>query len=129
MSKIRLFYIIITLAVVLVSSCQESLEDKAARDAAEYTRKYCPTPVINYTRTDSVSFNKTTHVYTYYCTFSGIMDNKNIISQHRTEITQMLAKAIKESTNLKPYVQAGFKFRYICRSERNTKNVLLQIQF
>ena len=129
MSKIRLFQIITMLIIVLASTCQESLEEKAARDAAEYTRKYCPTPVINYTRTDSVSFNKTTHVYTYYCTFSGIMDNKDIISQHHTEITQMLAKAIKESTNLKPYVQAGFKFRYVCRSEKNPKNVLLQIQF
>ncbi len=125
----RLTFIILMLIITVLSACQESLEEKAARDAAEYTRKYCPTPVINYTRTDSVSFNKATHVYTYYCTFSDVMDNSEIIDKNRTEITRMLSTAIKESTNMKPYVQAGFHFRYICRSAKNPDVILLQVQF
>ena len=31
----------------LLVSCTESLEDKAAREAKEYTEKYCPTPYVN----------------------------------------------------------------------------------
>ncbi len=127
--KKHLFVFIIITTIAILSACQESLEDKAALDAAEYTRKYCPTPVINYTRTDSVCFNKTTHLYTYYCTFSGIMDDQTIITANKTKITQMLAASIKESTNMKPYVQAGFHFQYICRSEKDPDVILLQTKF
>ena len=36
----RLTFIILMLIITVLSACQESLEEKAARDAAEYTRKY-----------------------------------------------------------------------------------------
>ena len=35
----------------LVVSCTENLEDKAVREAKEYTEKYCPTPYVNDSRT------------------------------------------------------------------------------
>ncbi len=44
----------------LVVSCTESLEDKAVREAKEYTEKYCPTPYVNDSRTDSAVFDKNT---------------------------------------------------------------------
>ena len=66
---------LIPLLLSLLMSCQESMEDKAARAAADYTRKYCPTPVINYTRTDSVSFNKSTRTYTYIWGMCGEKDD------------------------------------------------------
>ena len=43
--------------VSLLASCTESLEDKAAREAKEYTEKYCPTPYVNDSRTDSATFD------------------------------------------------------------------------
>lgn len=116
-------------ATALFSSCQKSLEEKAMQDAKEYTRKYCPTPTINNTRTDSVTFNIKTQVYTYYCTFSGPLDNKNIIQQNKQKITEILAASVRESTSMKPYVQAGFHFQYICRSAQNPQIILLRANF
>lgn len=50
---------------LLLCSCHENLEKRAQREAREYTEKYCPTPVQNYTRTDSVTFDiKTKHITT-----------------------------------------------------------------
>lgn len=117
------------MAIMAASCHQESLEDKAARDAREYTRKYCPTPTINYTRTDSVTFDRTGHVYTYYCTFSDVMDDEEIISRNKLKITEMLAASIRENTNMKPYIQAGFRFRYVCHSDKDPKAVLLEVTF
>lgn len=124
-----LFFPFFFLIATLCASCQESLEDRAARDAEEYTRKYCPTPVINYTRTDSVTFNKEKHVFTYFCTFTDLMDSQEIIDKNYAKITQMLRASIKESTSMKPYVQAGFHFQYICRSEKFPQKTLLQVKY
>ncbi len=60
MKKVNLYRIFLASLVV---SCTESLEDKAAREAKEYTEKYCPTPYVNDSRTDSAAFDKTTKMY------------------------------------------------------------------
>ena len=74
----------------LLISCQESLEERASQEAYNFTRKYCPTPFVNYVRTDSITFNKDTRSYTYYCTFGDILDNKDIIDANRNKIENML---------------------------------------
>ncbi len=56
--KKKLIYIGIFASLLV--SCTESLEDKAAREAKEYTEKYCPTPYVNDSRTDSATFDKST---------------------------------------------------------------------
>lgn len=113
-------------ASILAVSCQESLEEKAERDAKEYTRRYCPTPVINSTRTDSITFSKTKRVYTYHISFVGDLDDAELINEHKEEIQQMLSSSLRESTGMKPYIEAGFKFEYICRSASDKNTVLLR---
>ena len=108
---------LIPLLLSLLMSCQESMEDKAARAAADYTR------------TDSVSFNKSTRTYTYYCTFSGPLDDPSVIATHREQLIQLLTSSVRESTHMKPYVEAGFRFQYVCRSEKSPREVLLQLGF
>lgn len=125
----RIFTVSAIALTALFCSCQKSIEEKAAQDAAEYTRKYCPTPTINYSRTDSVTFDKTTHVYTYYCTFTDALDNEEVIRQNKQKISEVLASSVKESTAMKPYVQAGFHFQYVCRSEKDPKVILFQVKF
>ena len=66
----KILYALIACVAFCAQSCQESLEDKAEREAKEYTKSFCPTPTVNYTRTDSVVFYKSTKSYTYYCSFS-----------------------------------------------------------
>lgn len=122
---------VLTFCMVAVSalSCQESLEDRAERDAKEFTRKYCPTPVQNFTRTDSVTFVRATRTYTYYMSFVDHMDDENLINEHKKEIQDMLGQALRESTNMKTYVEAGFKFEYVCHSGSNPKKILVRFKY
>lgn len=117
---------ILLLTVSTLFACQESMEDRAVRDAYEYTRKYCPTPVINCTRTDSVTFSRKTHVYTYYISFVDKLDDRVLIEQRQADIEQMLRASLRENTGMKQYLEAGFKFVYVCRSAKDG-SVLIKI--
>ena len=112
---------------IFLSSCQESLEDKAARQAKEYTERYCPTPVINYSRTDSVVFDKKRNLYIYYLSFCDMLDDSEIIEENRDKITDMLTQSVRESTGLKNFIEAGFRFEYVCHSEKEPKKVLFKV--
>ena len=111
---------------ILMSSCHESLEDRAAREAKEYTEKNCPTPVVNYTRTDSVVFDKNTKTYHYYCSVSDKMDDARIINLNQQKIADLLGNRIKEETGTRKYKEAGFKFAYTLRSTKNPKQILFE---
>ena len=110
-----------------LSSCQESLEDRAARQAKEYTERYCPTPIVNYSRTDSIVFDKKRNVYIYYLSFCDLLDDPKIIDENRDKITDMLTQSVRESTGLKNFIEAGFKFEYVCHSEKEPKKVLFKV--
>lgn len=118
-------FLFVLLAVAL-TSCHKSIEDRAEKEAREYTEKYCPTPVNNFTRTDSVVFYKATKTYHYYCSFTDKMDDEAIIEQNRKKIDDDLLTAIKESTALKQYKEAGFTFAYTCHSARQPQKVLFK---
>ncbi|HEY9543222.1 hypothetical protein [Prevotella sp.] len=120
-------YLFILASCLFLSSCgHESLEERAEREAKEFTQKYCPTPVSNFTRTDSVIFNKNTRTYTYYCSFSDRFDDKKVIDQNYQKIKEGLAKGISDNTSLRVYKDAGFNFQYICHSTKNPKETLFK---
>ena len=110
--------------ICLTTSCRESLLDRAEKEAKDYTRKYCPTPVINFSRTDSVVFHRNDSTYIYYCTLTGRMDDQQLINLHQKELSEMLENAVLQSTNLKLYKEAGFYFQYIIHSEKEPNKVL-----
>lgn len=124
--RTTLFFI---LSLPLLVSCHENLEERAAREAREYTEKFCPTPVVNYIRTDSVAFDKTTKTYNYYCTLTGKMDNYDIIKQNEKQLTDGLGQSIKENTNIRAYKKAGFNFAYTIKSEKDPKKTLFYTRF
>ena len=107
-----------------VSACQKTIEEKAEEDAKEYTRKFCPTPVKDNTRTDSVVFHRATRTYHYYCTLTGKMDSGELIRQNNQALTDGLAKSIAVSVDLNQYKDAGFNFAYTCHSESEPSKVL-----
>ena len=109
----RRIYILL-LGAVLFTACHESLEKRAQREAKEYTAKYCPSPVIN---------------YHYYCSFVDKMDDAAIIDKNRQLIDDMLLKSIIESTELKPFKEAGFTFAYTCHSDKNPQKVLFETKY
>lgn len=119
--KKSILFLIVALALV---GCQKSLEERAELEAKEYTKKYCPTPIVNYSRTDSMVFDKANRTYIYYCTLTDMMDDKEVIESKKDVLSDGLLEAIKGSTYLKAYKDAGFGFRYIIRSEKDPSVVL-----
>ena len=115
--------------LALAVSCSESLEDKAAREAKEYTEKNCPTPFVNNGRTDSAVFDKTTRTYTYYMTLCGKADNAQIIKENKKELHEAQKQSLDNNPGLKVYQDAHFAFRFIYHSAKNPKEVLLDDTF
>ena len=113
----------------LVASCTESLEDKAAREAKEYTQKYCPTPYVNDSRTDSATFDKATKVYTYYITLRDKADNKQAIDASKEKLHKLQKEALDNNPGLKKYKESHFTFRFIYHSAKNPKEILLDDTF
>lgn len=104
------------------------MEDKAAREAWDYTRKYCPTPVCNGLRTDSIVFHRDRKVYTYHVSFFDSIDDPKVVEEHKAEFISMLQKSVLESTSLKGFIEAGFKFEYVCRSGKNPSVIYLEVK-
>ena len=121
--------ILFLLAVLLLGACHESLQDRAEREAKEYTRKNCPTPVNHFQRTDSIVFDRATNTYHYYCSFTDKLDDKDAVGKVRGELYEGLRNGIKESTSLKAYKEAGFNFSYTCRSAKDPRQVLYKETF
>jgi ADP-ribose pyrophosphatase YjhB (NUDIX family) len=116
-------------ACFMVSCRHESLEDRAAREAKEYTEKYCPTPIENYTRTDSIVFDKNTRTYYYFCTLTDKMDDSAIITAKAKSIRTALATGIAKDTKTKAYKDAGFNFAYVLHSQKRPQQILFQALF
>ena len=115
--------------VALLASCTESLLDKAAREAKEYTEKFCPTPYVNDSRTDSAAFDKNTKVYTYYITLRNKADNKQAIDANKEKLHKLQKQALDNNPGLKKYKEEHFTFRFIYHSAKNPKEVLLDDSF
>ena len=119
----RLFF---TILLPALSSCHENLEDRSAREAKEYTEKYCPTPVVNGSRTDSVTFQKETKTYTYYCSFVGKLDNAQIVARNRGKIHRLMVKEIKDNTSIRKLKDAKYNFAYVVHSDKDPQKILYQ---
>ena len=115
--------------VSLLASCTESLEDKAAREAKKYTEKYCPTPYVNDSRTDSATFDKSTKTYVYYISLRNKADNKQVIEANKNKLHKIQKEALDNNPGLKKYKEEHFTFRFVYHSAKNPKEVLLDDLF
>lgn len=120
--------VILIVTAIALYSCQESLEDKAQRQAYEYTRKYCPTPIDNNTRTDSVVFDRNKKVYYYYISFFNQLDDQEVVNENRTLFAEMLTQSVKDSPSLRTFLEAGFRFEYVCHSGSKPGKILVRIK-
>lgn len=121
-------YFSIAVVALLLSSCHDSLDDRAEKESKSYTERYCPTPVRDNLRTDSLTFTRSTHTYNYFYTLFGDADNEEIISKNKAKVTQALLDGLKNDTKMRAYKEAGFKFHFTYRSAK-TGRVLLDATF
>jgi len=120
-------YCIIALLGLLLSSCQESLEDRCEREARQYTRKNCPTQIDDNTTIDSLTFERATHTVHYYYKLTGVADEERVFKE--IDAVGELRKTLKNTTSLKTYMDAGYRFAYTYRSSKNPKKILLDVVF
>ena len=117
--------LMLTLSLTAIIGCgHKSIDDQAERDAEEYNKKFCPTPVVNYSRTDSVKFDRESRTYIYYCSLVDKADNEELIKTNREQLSRSIIDAVKQSPGMKPYFEAGIKFKFICRSGSNPQKIL-----
>ena len=120
----------ITLGLLLMlalTACQESLEERCAREAREYTEKKCPALVTKDVTIDSVTFDQRTHTMSYYYTMGGVMDDAAALKQH--DVRGMLLKELKNTTSMQLYKEAGYNFRYIYFSKKEKGKKLFKTTF
>ena len=103
--------------LLFATGCQESLEDRCAREASEYTQKHCPTLITKDIVLDSMTFERQSHTICYVYTVNGIIDDPEVIQ--RGDPHERLLHQIKNSPNLKLYKDAGYSFRYTYFSTKN----------
>lgn len=120
----KAYHFILPAALFFISSCGESLEDKAEREAEEFTAKNCPMPVAENIVNDSTTFERATRTIHYYYTISGSADTPSI---NRGEAESMLIKGVKESINIRKYKEKGFNFAYTYYSAKNKDQKLIDI--
>ena len=119
--------VILLLATIMLTACQESLEDRCAREAREYTEKKCPTLVIKDVTLDSLSFDKATHTMKYYYTLGGVLDDSAALKKHNLKAA--LLKELKNTTSMQQYKDAGYNFRYTYFSHKQPGKKLFDVVY
>lgn len=122
-------FIVMFAFVISLSACQESLEERAAHELRDYTEKFCPTPVVNYQRTDSATFEPSTRTVHYYMSICGKADSASIIKANEKALREGLLNDLRSDTKKKAYKDAGFNFHYTFHSGKNPSSVLLDARF
>jgi len=120
---------IVMLMALSLTACQQSMEQRAAQEAKNYTSKNCPTPVRDNINTDSLTFDEATKTLTYYYTMHNQLDSVEGIKAQETRLIDALQQGLRNAPGLKQYKEAGFNIRYVYRSKKDPSVVLLEKTF
>ena len=113
-------------ALTLVA-CQETLEERCAREARTYTEKKCPVLVTEGVMLDILTFQQSTHTLSYCYTASDFYDNADFYANN--DIRGILLKAVKNEPEMKLYKDAGYNFRYVYYSKKKSGTKLFDTTF
>lgn len=111
----------LALLLLVVCGCQESMEERVAREVREHTLKSCPLEIAPGLTNDSVTFDRASRTVRYHFTMRGAMDGLRVDTVAARE---RLERVVDNATNLRKYKSAAFVFRYTYYSERSGLPVL-----
>ena len=115
------------MAALLLTACQETLEEKAAKEAEIYTKKNCPARIADNLTMDSLTYEQQTRTLHYYYTITGAADS---VGQLNPETARSaLLTELKNTTSMMAYKEAGFAFAYTYHSQRHRGTVLYETVF
>ena len=101
-------------------SCQESLEEQAARQAKKYTEERCPMQ-LEMLIMDSIVFDIPTRTLTKFYRLTGEADHADL---DHARLRQALIDELRNEPSYRVYRERGFNFGYIYRSEKEPTKVL-----
>ena len=116
---------VLSAIMLLLTACQESLEDRCARETKEYTRKNCPAKMDNNIILDSLTFERETHTIHYYYRLTGFADQEDVAKN--LDAVNILKNELRNTTTVKLYKDNHYRFAYTYRSEKDPTKVLLDI--
>ena len=112
---------------LLFTACQESLEDRCAREAKAYTAKNCPAKMEENIIIDSLTFERATHTLHYYYRMTGIADKEDALDTVAAK--KILKDGLKNTTSMKIYKDNDYNFAYTYHSSKDPKKVLFEVTF
>lgn len=118
-------FLLLAMTAVLAASCQESIEDRAAREAREFTRKNCPMRISDVVTTDSLVFDKDTKTLHYYMSLKGDADTTALLKDN---IRKSMVEGVKGNTETRPYKDAEFNFQYTYYSTKHNGQILCDVK-
>jgi len=121
----RIAYAIIT--ALALTACQESLEERCAREAEEYTKKKGPARIDQNPVIYSLVFERATHTMHYYYTLTGTADDPKTFTMFNAE--NVMLTQLKNSTMIKTYKDAGYSFAYTYHSKKEKGRILFEKTF
>ncbi len=114
-------------SLLLLTACQETMDERCARECREYSEKKCPVLVTEGVTIDSLTYTSHSRTITYYFTAGGILDDSEKL--HQNDLRGMLLKELKNSTTMKEYKEAGYNFCYVYFSAKNKGTRLFEATF
>ena len=120
-------WLFIIVSALFMAACQETLEQRCAREAKEYSEKHCPAPIAKGVMVDSMSFDVATHTLIYSYSLSGVVDDTAVINRNNPK--EEMLQQLKNATAMKPYKDAGYNFRYIYYSTKDKGKKLFEATF
>lgn len=122
----KIFYVVACLALL---ACHESLEERAVREAREFTRKNCPQQLDGGMVYDSLVFDTAdTTLYSFY-TISGDGDDKAVVDANRDALRASLLRNFRNDVGTKRFKESGFGFGVVIHSKKNAGQELYRIRF
>ena len=111
----------------LLASCQETMDQRAARDAQEFTEKKCPVPIDPEGRLvlERISFDMDTHEWKQ--DFLVRTDSNTHIDP--AQWRPSLLDELKNLPNYQAYRDNGFNFRYVYLDMENRTDTLADLTF
>lgn len=117
--------IAIMAATALLLACQESIEERAAREAREMTEMKCPMPVGDNMLLDSIVFDIPTLTQSQYFRVFGELDDDSLFAQ--ADSKALLLEELRNAPSYRPLMERDVSFRYVYRSRENVAHVLLDM--
>ena len=121
MKKIMLLFA----AAIMLTACQETLEERAAREAREMTETKCPMPIGENMFLDSIVFDIPTLTQSQYFRFVGEADNDSVVFALQ-DAKRVLLTELRSTPSYKMLMDRGVNFRYVYRSNQNPDKIYLE---